>query len=35
MGDGTQFIALKKAVRKKEKINIGDDIKLSFKLRNP
>ncbi len=35
IGNGTQFIALKKAVRKKERIEVGDSIELSFILRNP
>lgn len=33
MGDGTQFIALPATVRKKENIKIGDNIELSFVLR--
>lgn len=33
MGDGTQFIALKASVRKKEGLELGDKIKLTFKLR--
>ena len=32
-GDGTQFIALKKQVRKAESVEIGKPIKLTFKLR--
>lgn len=34
MGDGTHFIALPAKVRKKEKIDLGNSIKLSFTLRN-
>ncbi|GHU57240.1 hypothetical protein AGMMS49975_22370 [Clostridia bacterium] len=34
MGDGSHFIALPKAVRNKEKINLGDTIKVVFKLRD-
>lgn len=30
MGDGTHFIALKAAVRKKESIELGDRVSLSF-----
>jgi len=33
MGDGTQFIPLPANVRKKEKIRLGDRIRLSFTLR--
>lgn len=33
MGDGTQFIALPVKVRKKEKVNLDDSIKMSFVLR--
>ncbi len=33
MGNGTQFIPLKKEVRKSEKITVGDNITLSFTLR--
>lgn len=30
MGDGTYFVALKAAVRKKERISIGDTIDVTF-----
>ena len=33
MGDGTHFIPLSKKVRKKERIELGDQIELSFILR--
>jgi hypothetical protein len=33
MGDGTHFIALPAKVRAKEKLSRGDDIKVSFALR--
>lgn len=33
MGDGTHFIALKAKVRKKEDIDLGDNIEVSFSLR--
>ena len=33
MGDGTLFIALNAKVRKSEKIDLGDTIDISFKLR--
>lgn len=33
MGDGTHFIALKAAVRKKEGIDVGDRIRLHFQPR--
>ena len=34
MGDGTHFIALKAQVRKNENIKLGDNIELSFSLRD-
>jgi hypothetical protein len=34
MGDGTHFIALNAKVRRKEKINLGDTIEISFQLRS-
>ncbi|MDP2216164.1 MAG: DUF1905 domain-containing protein [Methanolobus sp.] len=33
MGDGTHFIALNAKVRKKEDIEVGNDITVSFQLR--
>ena len=33
MGDGTQFIALPAKIRKKEQIELGDKIQISFVLR--
>ena len=33
MGDGTHFIALPAKVRNKEKLSLGDEIKLSFETR--
>ena len=34
LGDGKQFIALKKAIRKAEGIEVGDTVKMSFVLRS-
>lgn len=33
MGDGSQFIAFKASVRKKEGVKVGDEISLEFRLR--
>ena len=33
MGDGTHFIALPAKVRKKEKLSLGEEIKISFETR--
>ncbi len=33
MGDGTHFIAINTKVRKSEKLELGDKVRISFKLR--